>query len=166
MELLSPTLATRKTGQPIEFSGRKSLQWARTALDKQENLGSPLHAVLSIAKHSRELTPHSEKITGNALRALLAPMPLPMLMDETDAKDCLEHVKDKVVTRAAKRKAAAVAAAAAIEARLMAHGAKRAAALQGQTRSRHSVRGRKACSTGMLSSLASCAAWRVGRLRR
>ena len=54
-------------------------------------------------------------------------MPLASLMDEADAKDCLKHVEEKVLTRAAKRRAEAEAAAAANEARLVEMGAKRAA---------------------------------------
>ena len=83
--------------------------------------------MLNIAKHAKELTPASEKITGNAMLALLAPMPLNCLMDATDARDCILFVEDKVVTRAAKRQAADKAAAAAEEARLMEMGRKRAA---------------------------------------
>ena len=111
---------------PSSFVGTK-LEWTRAALLRQENLGSPLHRVLTIAKHVKELTPASEKITSNALRAILAPIPLGCLMDVADAKDCILHVEDKVVARAAKRKAAAEAAAAAKEARLMEMGRKRAA---------------------------------------
>ena len=48
-------------------------------------------------------------------------------MDVDEAKDCLNYVAEKMVTRAAKRKAAAEAAAAAREARLYEMGAKRAA---------------------------------------
>ena len=39
MELLSPNVAAQKTGQPIMFSGSKTLEFTRTALAKQENLG-------------------------------------------------------------------------------------------------------------------------------
>ena len=55
----------------------------------QKNLDTPLHRLLTIAKHTKELTPGSEKITSNAVRALLAPIPLPSLMNEEDAKFCL-----------------------------------------------------------------------------
>ena len=111
----------------LSFLTGKQLGWVHTALRHQENLVSPLHRVLTIAQHANELTPGSQKLTGNALRAILAPMPLPSFMDAADAKDCLEYVKVKVVTRAAKRKAEAEAAAAAKEARLMKIGTKRAA---------------------------------------
>ena len=60
---------------------------------------------MKVVKHANELTPGSEQISSNAAMALIAPIPLPSLMDEEDAKYCLEYVADKVVTRAAKRKA-------------------------------------------------------------
>ena len=86
-----------------------------------------MKTVLKISQHSNELMPTSEKVTINALRSLLSPMNLPYLMEHTDAKDLLNVVEKKVGTRAAKRKAAAEAAAACKNARLMERGAKRAA---------------------------------------
>ena len=129
---MAPARLSTMTAEAAELNGvssftGKQLGWVRTALRHQETLVSPLHRVLTIAQHANELTPGSEKLTGNALRAILAPMPLPSFMDAADAKDCLEYVKVKVVTRAAQRKAEAEAAAAAKEARLMKIGTKRAA---------------------------------------
>ena len=89
-----------------------------------------LHTMLNmknIAQHTKLLTPESEKLTGTALRALLAPVPLPSLMKVEIAKASLEQVEGKMATRAAKRKAEAKAAAAAEEASLREMGAKRAA---------------------------------------
>ena len=120
-----PAMAAELNGV-CNFAGTK-LGWVSVALGGKENLGSPLNCILNISRRRIELTPASEKLTGNAVRALLAPMPLASLMDEADAKDCLKHVEKKVVTRAAKRKAEAAAAAAAEEARLMQLGAMRAA---------------------------------------
>ena len=119
---MAPTPVTTTTPVAEELNGLCALTgtkigWVAPAMRFQKNLGSPLHRVLTIAKHAKELTPGSEKVTGNAVRALLAPMPLPSLMDEADAKNCLEYVADKVVTRAAKREAAAAAAAMVEEAR-------------------------------------------------
>ena len=93
----------------------------------QDILVSPLHSLLKIAQRSKLLSPDSTKLTGHALRSLLAPLPLPSLMSESDAKDCLKYVEAKVYTRAAKRKLEAEAAAAAEEARKMACGAARRA---------------------------------------
>lgn len=104
-----------------------TIGWVAPAMRFQKNLDTPLHRLLTIAKHTKELTPGSEKITGNAVRALLAPIPLPSFMNEEDAKFCLEQVATKMVTRADKRKAEAEAAAAAEEARKVAIGAARAA---------------------------------------
>ena len=98
------------------------LEWARRALHRKKNIGSVMETFMKVAEHANELTPGSEQISTNAARALLAPIPLPSLMDEEDAKYCLEYVADKVVTRAAKRKAEAAAAKAAEEARKMANG--------------------------------------------
>ena len=129
---MAPTPSTTTTPVAEElcglcaFTGTK-IGWVARAMRFEKNPGTPLHRILTIAKHAKELTPHSEKITGNAVRAILAPMPLASLMDYADAKDCLDYVTDKVVTRAAKREAEAVAAAAAKEARLMEIGRKRAA---------------------------------------
>ena len=61
------------------------------------------------------------------MRSLLAPIPMSFMMEEADAKECLEVVVKKVVTRAAKRKAEAGAATAAEEARKRANGQARAA---------------------------------------
>ena len=101
--------------------------WAARAMRFKENPGTPLHPLLTIAKHADELTPGSQQIANNAVRALLAPMPLASFMDEADAKFSLEQVEAKVVTRAARRAAEAAAVSAAEEARKMALGAARAA---------------------------------------
>ena len=98
------------------------LSWTREALHRKKNLGTPKDSFMKVVQHAKELTPGSEKIVANAVRALLVPIPLPSLMDKEDAKYCLDYVADKVVTRAAKRKAEAAAAAAAEEACKMANG--------------------------------------------
>ena len=87
----------------------------------------PLDSFMKVVNHARELTPESTKLTHNAMIGMLAPMPMPSLMDVDDAKECLNYVAKKVVTRAAKRKAEAEAAADAKNARLYEMGAKRAA---------------------------------------
>ena len=46
------------------------------------------------------------------MKSLLAPLPMNMLMDQDDARECLACVADKMATRAAKRALAAEAAAA------------------------------------------------------
>ena len=47
--------------------------------------------------------PHSETITSNAMKLLLVPISMSMLMDEDDAKLCLKVVEKTVSTRATKR---------------------------------------------------------------
>ena len=137
-----PAVAAQLDGV-CNFASTK-LDWVPVALPLggKENIGSPLQCMMNIAHRRIELTPASEKITGNAVKALLAPMPLASLMDEADAKDCLKHVEEKVLTRAAKRRAESEAAAAANEARLVEMGAKRAAkraAIAARLPSRHLV---------------------------
>ena len=56
-------------------------------------------------------------MVNDSLRTLLLPIPLPSLMDRDEAKFCLNHVAEKVVTRAAKKRARAAAAAAAKDAK-------------------------------------------------
>ena len=129
---MAPTPVSATTPVAEELCGLCALEettigWVAPALRFEKIPGTPLHRLLSIAKNVKELTPHSEKITGNAVRALLAPMPLPSFMNEEDAKFCLEQIAVKMVTRAAKREAEAEAVAAAEEARKMAIGAARAA---------------------------------------
>ena len=116
----TPSAALQPYGV-CSFAGSK-LEWAGRALRRKKSTGSVMKTFMKVAEHANELTPGSEQISTNAARALLAPIPLPSLMDEEDAKYCLEYVADKVVTRAAKRKAEAAAAKAAEEARKMANG--------------------------------------------
>ena len=112
MALLSPrALPSVGVGELSNLSGTK-LEWTRSALHKKKNLRSPLDTFMKVAKHAELLTPGSERLTGNSLRALLAPMPMSMLMDEEDAKQCLELVAEKVEKRAAKREAEALEASA------------------------------------------------------
>ena len=75
-------------------------------------LGSPLLSVAKLAEHAAELTPASEQLANASLRALLLPIPLPSLMDKDDAKAFLDQAAEKMVTRAAKKRAANAAAAA------------------------------------------------------
>ena len=118
--MTTPATALQHYGV-CSFAGTK-LEWAGRVLRHKKNIGTCMVSFMKVAQHANELTPGSEQISNNAARALLAPIPLPSLMDEEDAKECLDYVADKVVTRAAKRKAEAAAAAAAEEARKMANG--------------------------------------------
>ena len=100
----------------VTFAGTK-LDWADYCLEyaQQNRFESPgsLHSVLKIAKHAKNLTPGSEKLTGKALKALLAPMPLSSLMDTDTAKECLEHVaKNTILEESNREKKRALAAAA------------------------------------------------------
>ena len=100
-----------------------TLDWVPSALWRSAMPTSPLHSLLNIAQHGHELTPHGEKLTGNALKALLAPCSLSMLMEEADAKESLKQVAAKVETRAFKK---AKAEAEAAEAANLQRGRKRA----------------------------------------
>ena len=105
----------------------ESLRWAPLALRNSVGKEAATNTFTKIVKYANELTPRSGKLTGNAMKAILIPMPMPSLMDEEDANDVLDFVVKKVVARAKKRKAAADAAAAAEEARRVEKGAARAA---------------------------------------
>ena len=91
--------------------GTDKLQWVPEALLCGKPLGSPLLSVAKLAEHAAELTPASEQLANASLRALLLPIPLPSLMDKDDAKAYLDQVAEKMVTRAAKKRASAAAAA-------------------------------------------------------
>ena len=97
--------------------GTETLQWVPQALLLGKPLGSPLFSVEKLAEHAAELTPRGEELVNDSLRTLLLPIPLPSLMDRDEAKFCLNHVAEKVVTRAAKKRAKAAAAAAAKDAK-------------------------------------------------
>ena len=102
---MAPTPSSTTTPVAEELCGLCALDqttvgWAARAMRFKENPGTPLHPLLTIAKHADELTPGSQQIANNAVRALLAPMPLPSFMDEEDAKFCLEQVVAKVPHRA------------------------------------------------------------------
>ena len=100
---VTPSAALEQRGaRPF---ARTKLEWVPIALPYPDKVDELHKSIRLIAQYAKELTPGSEKITGNAVRALLAPIPLPSLMDKEDTKDCLKYVADKVVTRAAKRKA-------------------------------------------------------------
>ena len=68
-----------------------------------------------------------EKLANESFKSLLAPMPMSMLMDEDDAKECLNFVVDKVMTRKRKADEEAAAAIAAKELAAQRAGAARAA---------------------------------------
>ena len=91
--------------------GTDTLQWVPEALLRGKPLGSPLFSVAKLAEHAAELTPTTELLANASLRALLLPIPLPSLMDRDDAKASLDQVAEKMVTRAAKKRARAAAAA-------------------------------------------------------
>ena len=82
---------------------------------------------MKLCQHAAEIAPTSECLANESLKALLMPFPFKGKMDSDDAKGCLEHVVDKVTTRAAKRKTEAAAAAAADEAAKVRIGEARAA---------------------------------------
>ena len=58
-----------------------------------------------LVANESEVTASEKKVAGNALTALLMPIPLPMLMDRSDADYSLKLCVEKVTTRAGKRKA-------------------------------------------------------------
>ena len=85
------------------FMGSAKLSWVSTALAHQPMPISPMNSLEKISLHATELTPHSETITSNAMKSLLAPIPMSVLMDEDEAKLCLKFVEKTVSTRATKR---------------------------------------------------------------
>ena len=87
----------------------------------------PLHAMIKEIAKSMHLTPNSARLTGNAARALSAPVPMADLMDKEDALVALKQVAEKMVTRAEKRKKEEEEQAAAEQAANMARGQARAA---------------------------------------
>ena len=91
------------------------MEWVQGALRKPESRASPLNSFYKLTNYADFFSPESERMANESFKALLAPIPLPMLMDDADAKDCLKYVEDKVVTRAAKRAAEHDAAIAARE---------------------------------------------------
>ena len=117
MSAFSSPPAPPKGPHPFTYMGTETLQWVPEALLCGKPLGSPLLSVAKLAEHAAELTPASEQLANASLRALLLPIPLPSLMDKDDAKFYLDHVAEKVVTRAAKRRATDAAAAAAKDAK-------------------------------------------------
>ena len=64
----------------------------------------PLHAMINGVVKSKHLTPMSARLTGNAVLALSAPVPMADLMDTEDALDTLDFVAPKMAARAEKRK--------------------------------------------------------------
>ena len=108
------------------FTGTK-LEWIPAAMGHLENLGSPMNIINIMSENALDVTKSSERLVNESFKALLAPMPMPSLMDEDDAKDCLAFVKEKVLTRAAKRKADQAAAAERLERLQLAAGEARAA---------------------------------------
>ena len=64
----------------------------------------PLHAMINGVVKSKHLTPMSARLTGNAVLALSAPVPMADLMDTEDALDTLDFVAAKMAARAEKRK--------------------------------------------------------------
>ena len=62
----------------------------------------PLRAMINGVVKSKHLTPMSARLTGNAVLALSAPVPMADLMDTEDALDTLDFVAAKA--RAEKRK--------------------------------------------------------------
>ena len=82
---------------------------------------------MKLQENAFDLTPGSERLAAFSFKSLLAPMPMSMLADEADAKDCLKLVLEKVVTRATKRKMEADALRAREEEEKKLAGAKRKA---------------------------------------
>ena len=91
------------------------------------NRASPLNSFDKIEQHAEFLTPSSERITKQAMLSLILPNLVTGRMDIADAKECIECVASKVVTRATKRKQEVAAAAGVEEAQKVAVGRARAA---------------------------------------
>ena len=108
MSAFSSPPAPPKRPHPFTYMGTDSLQWVPEALLCGKPLGSPLLSVAKLAEHAAELTPASEQLANASLRALLLPIPLPSLMDKDDAKAYLDQVAEKMVARAAKKRASRV----------------------------------------------------------
>ena len=104
------------TGNEARLLLGEKLSWVSGAIAYHDKSFTPLHTYLKLCQHAAEITPTSERLANESLKALLMPFPFKGKMDSDDAKGCLEHVVDKVTTRAAKRKTEAAAAAAADEA--------------------------------------------------
>ena len=110
------------------------LSWVRTALALRSPSDSPYAAFEKMSEHVSELTPGLVDMAAASYQSLLAPVPMSRLLTEPDAKRLLEHVVEKVTTRAEKRKheaaitrSAELEAAAEQEARKVLRGAARAA---------------------------------------
>ena len=103
------------------------LEWIPAAMGHLENLGSPINTINTMCENPLDVTKSSERLVNESFKAILAPMRMPSLMDEDDAKVCLAFVKEKVLTRAAKRKADQAAAAERLERLQLAAGEARAA---------------------------------------
>ena len=101
------------TGNEARLLLGEKLSWVSGAIAYHDKSFTPLHTYLKLCQHAAEITPTSERLANESLKALLMPFPFKGKMDSDDAKGCLEHVVDKVTTRAAKRKTEAAAAAAA-----------------------------------------------------
>ena len=108
MSAFSSPPAPPKVPHPFTYMGTETLQWVPEALLCGKPLGSPLLSVAKLAEHAAELTPASEQLANASLRALLLPIPLPSLMDKDDAKAYLDQVAEKMVARAAKKRASRV----------------------------------------------------------
>ena len=104
------------TGNEARLLLGTKLSWVSGAIAYHDKSFTPLHTYLKLCQHAAEITPTSECLANESLKALLMPFPFKGKMDSDDAKGCLEHVVDKVTTRAAKRKTEAAAAAAADDA--------------------------------------------------
>ena len=81
------------------------LGWVTLACRNKTMRATPIKSIHKVSQHVSDLTPEGERIANEALKALLCPIPLPMLMDEADAVDALKVVEDRVVTRDEKREA-------------------------------------------------------------
>ena len=127
MSAFSSPPAPPKVPHPFTYIGTDKLQWIPEALLLGKPLGSPLFSVAKLVKHATELTPKTEFMVNESLKALLLPSPALSFMDRAVAKDSLKKAAEKMTTRAAKRSYDKAAAAEAQEAKNQALGqAKRA----------------------------------------
>ena len=99
----------------------------RSELRFKKHRETLLDSYKKLKKNALDLTPTSSQLANNAFTAMLVPIPMTTLMDESDAMLCLEQVTGKVGARAAKRQHDEDAARVAEEARRQEVGAARRA---------------------------------------
>ena len=108
------------------FQDKAMAYWVGSALIGK-NIQTSLHTMINEVVTCKHWTPKSARLTGNAVLALSAPVPMADLMDKEDALDKLDFFAKQMVTRAEKRKKEEEEQAAAEQAANMARGKARAA---------------------------------------